>query len=254
MRAARVHRLAWVEAKLFVREPLTVVITYAFPLIMLFALAEVFGTEIERDDETGKFIFRGVPPTEYYASAYVALVGAGVGLVSLPSHIAAYREHGIFRRFRASGFAASTVFAAQVVVSLAMAFVGAALVLLAMKLAYGVRLPDRPGEALVVFVLVVLMFSALGILLGAVLPTARAAQGAGILLFFVMLILSGAGPPPEVMSAPMQRLADVLPLTHAIRLLQDQWLGFAWTGAALAALAGFLVASTALALRLFRWE
>jgi ABC-2 type transport system permease protein len=221
---------------------------------MLFALAEVFGTEIERDDETGKLIFRGVPPTEYYASAYVALVAAGVGLVSLPSHVAAYREHGIFRRFRASGFSASTVFAAQVAVSLTMAFFGAAFVLVAMKLAYGVRLPDRPVEALAVFILIALVFSALGILLGAVLPTARAAQGAGILLFFVMLILSGAGPPPEVMSSTMQHIADVLPLTHAIRLLQDQWLGFDWTGVALAALGGFLVASTALAIRLFRWE
>ena len=250
----RVRKLAWVETKLFVREPLTVVITYAFPLIMLFVLVEVFGAEVVVDDETGEPVFRGVPPVDYYISGYVALVAAGVGLVSLPSHVAAYRELGIFRRFRASGFSALTVLASQAAVSLAMSFVGGALVVLATGLAYGVRTPERPGGVIAVFLLVALVFSAVGLALGAVLPTARAAQGAGILLFFVMLLLSGAGPPPEVMSPAMQRIADLLPLTHAIRLLQDPWLGFAWTGTAFAALVGFFVVSAVLALRLFRWE
>lgn len=249
-----IGKLTWVEAKLFLREPLTVVITYAFPLIMLFVLAEVFGTEISRDDETGELIFRGVSPTDYYVSAYIALVAAGVGLVSLPSHIAAYRELGIFRRLRASGFSAATVFAAQTIVTVAMALVGAVLVVAAAGLVYGARMPDQPLGVVGVFLLVALTFSAIGILLGTVLPTARAAQGAGILLFFAMLLLCGAGPPPEVMTAPMQRIADFLPLTHAIRLLQDPWLGFAWTGTALVALAGFLLVPAVLALRLFRWE
>jgi ABC-2 type transport system permease protein len=247
-------KLTWVETKLFLREPLTVVITYAFPLIMLVVLAEVFGSEISRDDETGEPVFRGVPPTEYYASAYVALVAAGVGLVSLPSHIAAYREQGIFRRFRAAGFSVASVIAAQTMMTIAMAFLGAFMVGLAAGLAYDVRLPEQVAGVIGVFLLVTLVFSALGIFLGAVLPTARAAQGAGILLFFVMLMLSGAGPPPEVMTGPMRAISDALPLTHGIRLLQDAWLGFAWTGTALLALLGFLVVPAVLALKLFRWE
>jgi hypothetical protein len=43
-------------------------------------------------------------------------------------------------------------------------------------------------------------------------------------LFFVMIFIAGAGPPPEVLSDPLRRIADLLPLTHAIRLLQDAWL------------------------------
>jgi ABC-2 type transport system permease protein len=249
-----VRKLIWVEAKLFAREPLTVVITYAFPLIMLLVLAEVFGSEIATDDETGEPIFRGVPPIDYYVSGYVALVAAGVGLVSLPAHVAAYREQGIFRRLRASGFSAPAVFTAQIAVALAMAVVGGVLVVVATALVYGIAVPQEPAGVVVVFVLVALTFASIGLFLGAVLPTARAAQGAGILLFFVMLLLSGAGPPPEVLGSSMRHIADLLPLTHAIRLLQDPWLGFAWTGGALVALAGFLVVTAALTLRLFRWE
>ncbi len=36
--------LTWEELKLFLREPLTVVFAFGFPLVMLFVLAEVFGT------------------------------------------------------------------------------------------------------------------------------------------------------------------------------------------------------------------
>lgn len=249
-----VRKLSWIEAKLFLREPLAVVVTYAFPLIMLFVLSEVFGSDIERDEETGRLVFRGVPPTDYYASAYVALVAAGIGLVSLPAHLASYRELGVFRRLRASGFSARTVITAQMLVALAMASVGAILVVTATGLAYGTRMPDQPVGVIAVFLLVTAVFSAIGVLLGAVLPTARAAQGTGILLFFVMLLLGGAGPPPDVMSPTMRHIADVLPLTHGIRLLQDPWLGFGWSWGALAALVGFLVVPAVLALRLFRWE
>jgi ABC-2 type transport system permease protein len=38
-------KLSWIEAKLFLREPLTVIFTFAFPFFMLFVLAGVFGNE-----------------------------------------------------------------------------------------------------------------------------------------------------------------------------------------------------------------
>jgi ABC-2 type transport system permease protein len=41
------------------------------------------------------------------------------------------------------------------------------------------------------------MFASIGVFLGAVLPTARAVQGAGLALFFVMMMISGSGPPRE---------------------------------------------------------
>jgi len=63
------------------------------------------------------------------------------------------------------------------------------------------RVPRAPGVAavpagvVVGFVLVSVAFAALGALLGVVLPTARSAQGLGVLLFFVFMMLGGAGPP-----------------------------------------------------------
>lgn len=246
-------KLAWVELKLFLREPLTAVFALAFPLITLFVLAEVFGNEPDTDDQ-GEIVYRGVGAIDYYVPAYVALVIAAIGLVSLPVHLASYRERGVLRRFHASGVPVTALFGAQLVVTFALAVVSGIAVAAAAALVYGIGPPDSYAGLLGTFVLVTLTFAALGLLLGALLPTARAAQGAGLILFFVMMMISGAGPPPEVLGEPMSTISKFLPLTHAITIVQDAWLGFAWTGTALLAVGGFLIASTLAANRLFRWE
>jgi len=146
------------------------------------------------------------------------------------------------------------VLAAEVVVALALTVVGMLLVVGSTAAAYSNKQPESLPGVIAVSLFVTLVFAAVGILLGAVLPNARAAQGAGSILFFVMLLLSGGGPPPEVMSGVMRYIADALPLTHAVRILQDPWLGFAWEWTSFFAAAGFLLAASLLALRFFRWE
>jgi hypothetical protein len=169
---ARMRKLAWVELKLFVREPLTLVFTFAFPLILLFVMAEVFGNSTADRDEV---VWRNIGAIDFLVRAYVALVAAAVGVVSLPVHLTSYRERGIFRRFRASGVSAWTLIGAELLVTIALAAIGAALVVASM-------------------------------------------------------------------SAPMRALADVLPLTHAVNILQDPWLGFAWQWTSFLAVLGFLTA------------
>jgi ABC-2 type transport system permease protein len=66
-------RLSWVNLKLFLREPLTVVFSLALPLIILFVLGGVFGNETI-PQARGQVVFRGVGPMSYYLPAYVALV------------------------------------------------------------------------------------------------------------------------------------------------------------------------------------
>ena len=104
-----------------------------------------------------------------------------------------------------------------------------------------------------VFVLLTLGFAAFGVFLGAVLPTARAAQAVGMLVWFVMLFLGGAGPPPEVLTDSMSIVSDATPLWHAVRVMQDAWLGldagWSWVG-----FTALLLVSAILAARFFRWE
>lgn len=246
-----VRELCRIEGKLYLRDPLTLVFTLMLPVLMFFVLAEVFGNSTADRDEV---VFRGIGAIDYYVPAYIALVAAAVGLVSLPVRLASYRERGVFRRLRASGMSVWVLIVAEVAVSLALIIGGAVLVLVIAAVVYRNQMPEHLVGVIAIFVLIAVTFAGVGFLLGAVLPNARTAQGAGAVLFFVMMLLSGAGPPPEVMSGVMRVFADVLPLTHAIRALQDPWLGFSFEWSALAVVLAFLVVSTGLAARCFRWE
>jgi len=247
-------RLTWIEMKLFVRDPLAVIFTFAFPIFMLVVLAGVFGNEIDASDPEDFEAWRGVGPIDYYAPAYVGLVMASVGLIVLPLRLAGYRERGVLRRFQAAGLPLEAVIGSQVLLGLALAVVGAVAISVGARVGYGAALPESwPGVA-AAFAVGLVCFLLLGIALGAVLPTARSAQGAGIILFFVMMMLGGAGPPRGVLTGPMLLLSDVLPLTHVVLTLQGPWLGDGWDGAASGAAAAFSAASAVVALRFFRWQ
>jgi len=240
-------RLTRLELKLFLREPLTVLFSLALPLTVLFVMGGVFGNEAEAD------FYRGVGAMNYYVPAYTALVAAAVALISLPAHIAGNRERGVLKRYRASSMPAWVVVGSQVIATFAIAAASAAVLVAVAVPVYGVVAPDSIWKTAAGFVLTGLMMAALGVLLGAVLPTARAAQAMGVMLWFVMLMVGGAGPPPEVLSGAMGTVGDLTPLRHAVRIMQDGWLGLdaglSWLIAAL-----MLAASAALSLRFFRWE
>lgn len=62
------------------------------------------------------------------------------------------------------------------------------------------------------------MFS-IGTLVGGVSPNAKIAAITASILYFPMLIFSGATLPYEIMPTPLQKIADVMPLTQGIKLL-----------------------------------
>jgi len=188
-------KLSWVEIKLFVREPITMVFTLALPVLFLFAMGGVFGNTPDKDDPE-MLVFRGVGALDYYMPAYFGLVMMAIGTVALPVHLTGYRERGVLRRLRASSISVWSLLGAQLVVSFIIAILGSLLILIFGILIYSPNLPQSPGLMIPAFVIGTLCFTAIGFFLGAVLPSTRAAQGLGLILFFVMMILGGAGPPP----------------------------------------------------------
>jgi ABC-2 type transport system permease protein len=242
------RRMARVELKLFLREPLTVVFALVLPLIILVVMAGVFGNAPDPE------YYRGYGPMNFYTPAYVGLVVAAIGVVSIPAHLAGNRERGVLRRFRASSVPVGVVVGAEALVSLVIAVVSSVVLVVCAILAYGVEVPASPLLLVAAFLVNALMFAAVGVVLGSLIPTARAAQAAGVLLWFLMLMVGGAGPPPESLTGVLGVLSYAVPLTYAARLLQGVWLegAWGWADAGIVATIGF-VASLVTA-RLFRWE
>lgn len=244
-------KMTWVEVKLFLREPVTVIFTLALPLMILYILGGVFGNEAGTE---GIVVYGGYGPTDFYTPAYVALAVAGVALIGVPSHMVEYRESGVLRRLRASAVKRPTVLASQLLVSLLVATAGAGLLLGAAFAFTDVTPPASTGLFLVAYSLGALTIALLGLFLGTVLPTARAAQSVGLLLWFVFMFLSGAGPPPEVLPASLRAVGSWLPFTPVVQLLQRPWLAGSWAVRQMLVTLAVAAAAATVAWWAFRWE
>jgi len=245
------RRMAWLEVKLLVREPITLIFTFAFPLLVLAVLGQVFGNTPDPEQPE---VFRGVGPMDYYLPGYIGLSIAAIGLIALPVHLASYRERGVLKRYRASGLSAGLVVGSQAAVGALAAIVGAALLTIVGFLGYDVHAPESVGGVLLGFAASVVCFGAIGVLLGAVLPSARAAQGLGLMLFFAMMFLSGTDGPREILGDVMRGIGEAFPLTHSFIVMQDPWIGFGMNLGRLAIVLVVAVVAGLAAVRAFRWE
>jgi len=176
--------------------------------------------------------------------------------MGIPIDTAASRETGVLRRYRATPLHPGAYLIASVVVYLAIALLGMAILVVTGKLVFGLRMAGSWLSILPAFVLSAGAFFSLGYMIASLVPTARMAQAVGMVIFFPMMFLSGAGMPLQLLPEVLRKVSDYLPLSYVVRLIQGLWFGEAWSSLWLPTLvlAGILVVGTALATRFFRWE
>lgn len=251
--APRVSRLTTLttvtalEARLMVREWAPMLFAFVFPPMMMLVLAGVFAGE-------GGAAYGGADATDYYIAAYLGVPLAALSLIGLPTALAGYRERGVIRRFEASGIPLGSVVGAQALVTAGLVVLGAGLVLGLAAPIYGLPELHDGGAVALGFVLGTAAMLSLGVVLGLLARTARSAQALGLLVFMPMWLLGGGGPPPSVMTGAMQRIADVLPMSHITVALRDNWLGIGGTGTAFVVTGAWLVGGLAVAGFLVRWR
>jgi ABC-2 type transport system permease protein len=242
-------KMTWMEAKLFLREPIGAFFTLAFPLMMLFLFGSIYGNKPE-------VMFGGYGTIDISIPAYTAMIIATTGLLGLTITMSAYRENGILRRLRTTPISPLAVLAAQVIVLLLMTTFGMILLIIAGKLVYHMRFEGNVLSVLAGFILCSLSFFALGFVLAGLMPTARTAQVVGMVLLYPMLFLSGAGFPRELLPETIKKVSAFLPLTYVVNLLRGLWIGEAWGRHLLdvTVLVGILVLGVVISIFTFRWE
>ena len=101
-----------------------------------------------------------------------------------------------------------------------------------------------------------LSFFALGFVLAGVMPTARTAQVVGMVIFYPMLFLSGAGLPLEMLPDGVRKFSNFLPLTHVVTLLRGLWIGEVWSQhtTEVRVLISLLVIGVLISTKTFKWE
>lgn len=235
------RRLLRAELRLLLRDPLTLTFVGVFPIVSMLIIGGSFGTTA---DEAFP-----VNPSHWYVASYFAVVIGATGLIMLPVHIASYRERGVLRRFAAAGFPRWSFFVAELVLGLLAIALGCTLLLLVAAPVYGVPSVHDLVPAAGGVVAGSVAFVSLGVLLGTVLPSARAAQAVGLLLFFPSFLLGVGGPPPAVMSEALRNISNRLPLALVTNSIRTPWLGIGTATGSLVAVVVIAAAAAALAAR-----
>jgi len=220
-------RMAWMEAKLFLRDPASAFFTLVFPLIYLFMYGLISGNQ-----PTPMYGGRGT--IDAAIPSLTALIISMAGLMSTTITLATFREKGILRRLQTTPVRPLVVLGAQVIVVFVMTCLGMLLLVAAGKLVYHVRFEGNVLSVLVGFILSSLSFFGIGFLLAGTLPTVRSAWAVAMVLLYPMLFLSGAFFSVKLLPEIARKVSAFMPLTYVVNLLQGLWIGESWSSQAVA--------------------
>ncbi len=242
-------KLAWIELKIFVREPLGLFATVGVPLIVFLLLGRSLRGQIADSEDLATFVRTGLP-------IFACILMAFSAATSLIAIISIYREAGILRRLRATPLRPVTILGAHVFLKLALTALTLGLLMLAGKRFYPVPIDTHAPSFAAALLLATLSILSIGFVIASAVPTARFAQPAAGFLLYPLLAVSGLFVPVSALAPFWQLVARLSPVTYAVSLLQGIWIGEPWSQhlGTVAALILNLVVCTALSAKIFRWE
>ncbi|MDD3082810.1 MAG: ABC transporter permease [Desulfobacterales bacterium] len=237
------------ELKLSLRGMDMLIFALCMPVVIMVILGILYGSKPAFPGAEYTFVAQS-----FGAVAAIAICAGGV--MGLPLVVADYRQKRILKRLQVTPTSPALILVVQTVVYAIYAAVSLLLVYGTAHIFFQYRLEGSWIRFAGAYLLVMLSMFSIGMLVGG---TARDMKTAGIfasVLYFPMLIFSGATLPYEVMPAALQRIADLMPLTQGIKLLKAASLGYpsgdVWISVTV--LCGVAVLCSLFALRFFKWE
>ena len=236
------------QLKISLRDMNMPIFALLMPLVIFLVLGILYGGKPAYDGAGYTFL------EQSFGAVSAVAICAG-GLMGLPMAVSDARERQILKRFRVTPV--TPVF--RLGVQLAMYVVYCALSLATLSLVsqlWKVRLHGALLPFLGSWLLTMLSTLALGMLVGGVAKDTKQAGVLASILYFPMLIFSGATLPMEVMPPVMQRIVSFFPLTQGITLMKNAFLGVPTDSVILpvCVILGLTALCVGLAICFFRWE
>lgn len=241
-------RLVRTEARLFLREPMAVVWAVAFPPVLLVVLGCI---PAFRKPVDGLGATRVI---DLYVPILVMFVVAMTAVNTLPATITQYRERGVLRRLGTTPLPRSRLLLAHVAVNVVVETAVLVLLMAVGRIAFGVALPRQPLAYALVFACAVVSLLALGMVIAAVAPSAKAGNALGMILFYPLMFFAGLWLPVAVMPGVLRRIAEFTPVGAATQAFGQAATGSWPNPVHLLVLVGYAVVFGILAIRFFRWE
>ena len=237
------------ELKLNIRNMNMVIFAVILPLVVLVILGFLYEKSPATDGADYTFLEQSI-------GALCAISVCAGGLMGLPLVVAEYRERKILKRFQVTPISPGMLLAVEFLIYVLYALVSLSLLLLVSWLGWGVHLHGSWGGFALSWLLTVLSTLSIGMMAGGIARNTKSASIIACVLYFPMLIFSGATLPLEVMPETMQRMIRIFPITQGIQLMKSAFLGLTAEPPALpiVMMLGVTLACSGIAVKCFRWE
>jgi ABC-2 type transport system permease protein len=238
------HQLV-AEQRMFWRSREAAIFIFVFPLLLYALLGSVYSDEID-----------GVPSADVLLAGLFGYGAANTAFAGLAITLVARRETGFLKRLRATPLPPA-VYLAAVLLSTLFVFTLQALALLALgALVFGASMPANALGFAGAVVVGVVCFAGMGIGAASLIRSAEGSSAVVNVVVLPMAFLSGSFGPTREFPAFLQAVADVLPLTYLLQVVEDVYLDgdslFSRPGA-LGVLAAWGALGLAIAARRFSW-
>ncbi len=237
------------ELKLSLRGMDMFIFAICMPLVVLIILGIIYGN-------SPAFPGAGYTFLQQSFGALASIAICAGGMMGLPLVVSDYRSKKVLKRFQVTPVSPARILMVQAAIYTLYSLVSLVLLYVVAKLFFGFSFSGSWLHFIGGYVLVMLSIFSIGMMVGGIAPNTKIAGVIASILYFPMLIFSGATLPYEVMPAALQKAADVLPLTQGIKLLKSTSLGLPIGDMILPfiVMAGLAIICLGISIKFFKWE
>lgn len=237
------------ELKLSLRGMDMFIFAICVPLVVLVILGIIYGN---------KPAFEGAEYTflEQSFSALATISICAGGVMGLPLVVSEYRSRNILKRYKVTPISPALILFVQVAIYTLYSVVSLILLYLTSTLFFEYQFHGSIVSFFGGYLLVIVSMFSIGMMVGGIAPNTKMAGAIASILYFPVLIFSGATLSYEVIPSVLQKIVNILPLTQGIKLLKNASLGLESSNVLLPVLIMLVIAVVCIgiSLKFFRWE
>lgn len=237
------------ELKLSLRGMDMVIFAICMPIVVLVVIGVIYGNKPAFEGANYTFL-------EQSFGAITSIAICAGGVMGLPLVVSDYRSKHILKRFKVTPVDPIVILLVEVTIYVLYSLVSMISLFLVAKLFFKFNMQGNILNFILGWLLVMISMFSIGIMVGGISKDSKIAGVIASVLYFPMLIFSGATIPYEVMPNIMKKIVDVFPLTQGIKILKSAILGQSVENIIIPIVIMLIITAicSAVAIKCFKWE
>ena len=237
------------ELKLSLRGMDMVIFAICMPIVVLVVIGVIYGNKPAFEGANYTFL-------EQSFGAITSIAICAGGVMGLPLVVSDYRSKHILKRFKVTPVDPIVILLVEVTIYVLYSLVSMISLFLVAKLFFKFNMQGNILNFILGWLLVMISMFSIGIMVGGISKDSKIVGVIASVLYFPMLIFSGATIPYEIMPNIMKNIVDVFPLTQGIKILKSAILGQSVENIIIPIVIMLIITAicSAVAIKCFKWE